>query len=171
MTELFANLNSNPTLMFIGAIALVVGLFIVLVVVISSMRVRTYREKFIDVQEDNHEKSLLITNLEKQLEELQIKNRQNTYNMKQYIEIKERFHATEATLMDAIKVNDALKDLQAQTKSELESTQSMHQQLFQEYEALEEHLKVLTDEKNKLLVNNARLLMKLEGQVRLSSSK
>lgn len=162
MAELFTNLNSNPTLMLISAIALVVGLFIVLVVVVSSMRVRSYREKFIDVQEDNHEKSLLISNLEKQLEELQVKNRQNTYNMKQFIEVKERFHATEATLMDAIKVNSELKDLQAQTKLELESIRSMHQQLFQEYEALEEHLKVLTDEKNKLLMNNNRLLMKLE---------
>ena len=67
MDELVTKIGSDSTLMFVGAMALVVLLFIVLVVVVSSMRVKTYKDRFINIQIDNQEKEKLIAELQKRI--------------------------------------------------------------------------------------------------------
>jgi len=74
MQELLSEIQNNPTLMFISVIALVVLLIIALVVVVSSMRVKTYKDRFINVREDNNDKAERISSLEKELQEYKIKN-------------------------------------------------------------------------------------------------
>ena len=169
MDELVTKIGSDSTLMFVGAMALVVLLFIVLVVVVSSMRVKTYKDRFINIQIDNQEKEKLIAELQKELQVLKVKNAKNEQELQQFAQIKEKLSVTEEGLKVSQKEAHELEKLQSQTKAKLENKESMYETLQSEHTALGERLEGLNEENSKLRVNNARLLMKLETEVRFSS--
>jgi len=171
MNELFETFTNNPTLMLIAAIGLGVGLFIVLVVVISSMRVSSYKERFLNVQYDNKAKSILIDSIQEELQALLIKNVQNEEDLVQFSRTQKKLNTTVEMLSEIQEINSDLTTLNTQTKVKLESTQNMNEKLLKEYEELVARLKLLTEEKSKLSVNNTRLLMKLESKGRVTSSK
>jgi len=171
MNELFETFTNNPTLMLIAAIGLGVGLFIVLVVVISSMRVSSYKERFLNVQYDNKAKSILIDSIQEELQALLIKNVQNEEDLVQFSRTQKKLNTTVEMLSEIQEINSDLTTLNTQTKVKLESTQNMNEKLLKEYEELVARLKLLTEEKSKLSVNNIRLLMKLESKGRVTSSK
>ncbi len=169
MDELIAKIGNDSTLMFTGAISLVVLLFIVLVVVVSSMRVKTYKERFLNVQIDNQEKEKLIAELQKELQVLKIKNAQNEQELQQFAQTKEKLGLTEEALQVSQKEANAFEKLQSQTKSKFEHTENMYEKLQSEHKSLQERLESLNEENSKLRVNNARLLMKLETEARFAS--
>ncbi|SFV61829.1 DNA recombination protein RmuC [hydrothermal vent metagenome] len=169
MDELIAKIGNDSTLMFTGAISLVVLLFIVLVVVVSSMRVKTYKERFLNVQIDNQEKEKLIAELQKELQVLKIKNAQNEQELQQFAQTKEKLGLTEEALQISQKEANAFEKLQSQTKAKFEHTENMYEKLQSEHKALQERLESLNEENSKLRVNNARLLMKLETEARFAS--
>lgn len=166
MDELVTKIGSDSTLMFVGAMALVVLLFIVLVVVVSSMRVKTYKDRFINIQIDNQEKEKLIAELQKELQVLKVKNARNEQELQQFAQIKEKLSVTEEGLKVSQKEAHELEKLQSQTKAKLENKESMYETLQSEHTTLGERLEGLNEENSKLRVNNARLLMKLETEVR-----
>ncbi len=169
MDELIAKIGNDSTLMFTGAISLVVLLFIVLVVVVSSMRVKTYKERFLNVQIDNQEKEKLIAELQKELQVLKIKNAQNEQELQQFAQTKEKLGLTEEALQVSQREANAFEKLQSQTKSKFEHTENMYEKLQSEHKSLQERLESLNEENSKLRVNNARLLMKLETEARFAS--
>ncbi len=169
MDELIAKIGNDSTLMFTGAISLVVLLFIVLVVVVSSMRVKTYKERFLNVQIDNQEKEKLIAELQKELQVLKIKNAQNEQELQQFAQTKEKLGLTEEALQVSQKEANAFEKLQSQTKEKFEHTENMYEKLQSEHKSLQERLESLNEENSKLRVNNARLLMKLETEARFAS--
>ncbi len=169
MDELIAKIGNDSTLMFTGAISLVVLLFIVLVVVVSSMRVKTYKERFLNVQIDNQEKEKLIAELQKELQVLKIKNAQNEQELQQFAQTREKLGLTEEALQVSQKEANAFEKLQSQTKAKFEHTENMYEKLQSEHKSLQERLESLNEENSKLRVNNARLLMKLETEARFAS--
>lgn len=166
MEDLLEKLGSEPILMISAAIGVVLILFVVLVVIVANMRIKTYKDRYINTRIDNVEKEKLIASLQKELQEVQIKNAQNEQELQQFAETKQRLLKTEEQLSITQKELASVQKLQAQTQAQLENIQSIYEALQKEYEAFKERFDVVNDENSKLRVNNARLLMKLETEER-----
>ncbi len=169
MDELVTKIGSDSTLMFISAITVVILLFIVLVVVISSMRVKSYKDRFVNLQIDNQEKEKLISELQKELQVFKIKNAQNEQELQQFSQTKEKLLDIEAALTGFQKEHSELEKLQSQTQAKFENIENMYENLLTEHKNLQERFEQLTEENSKLRINNARLLMKVETEARFKS--
>jgi DNA recombination protein RmuC len=169
MQDLLVEIQNNSTLMLIAGIALVVLLIIALVIVVSSMRVKTYKDRFIHVREDNHEKAEQISSLEKELQEYKIKNASNEQELQQFAETKELLTNTKESLSTRHKEFTDLKKEQSQLTIKFENIQAMYDNLLNEHKTLQERTEQLQEENSKLRINNARLLMKLETKARFAS--
>jgi len=169
MNDLICKIGNDSTYMIIAGIALVVLLFIVLMVVITSMRVKTYKDRFINTQIDNQEKEAQISDLQSELQSVKIKNAQNAQELQLFGETKEKLSSTEENFTSIQKSSNELEKLQGQTKSKLDYTQEMHENLLEEYKSLQERYTSLQEDNSKLHINNARLLMKLETEARFAS--
>ena len=169
MNELIEKINSDPLLMLSAAVGVVVVLFVVLVVIISAMRIKTYKDRFLNLQVDNAEKKKHIDTLEYELKRYQMDNAQQAQLLAQFDDTKARLAETTETLSAVQQeLQETLNQL-ARTTAQLESLQGMHDALKSEYEAMKARMEEVHDENNKLRVNNARLLMKLETGERLSA--
>ena len=177
MQDLLSEIQNDPTLMFISVIALVVLLIIALVVVVSSMRVKTYKDRFINVREDNNDKAERISSLEKELQEYKLKNASNEQELEQFSETKNVLNSTKESLLSTEKEFTELEKEQSQLTMKFENTQAMYDNLLDEHKTLQERTEHLQEENSKLRINNARLLMKLEtgemfaSQLKQRSSK
>ncbi len=169
MSEVIARVQSDPVLMISAAIGIVILLFVVLVVVVASMRVKTYKDRYIDVKIDNEAKEKRIAVLEEELKALQIKNAQNEQELQQFDDTKKRLSQTAEALETTQKELASLQKLQGQTQTQLEQLQQQHEALKDVHNALNDRMESLNEENSKLRVNNARLLMKLETEERLSA--
>lgn len=166
MGEWIAKLSSDPTWMFIGAMALVVLLFIVLVVVVSSMRVKSYKERFVNVQIDNEAKAKEISELQRELQALKIQNAKQSQELQQFAQIREDLLSTQTELEALRKRYHELEKLQSQTDAKLEHTEALYAKLQEEHRTFQERFDTISEENSKLRINNARLLMKLETEER-----
>ncbi len=169
MNELIEKISNDPILMLSAAVGIVVILFVVLVVIIATMRVKTYKDRFINTAIDNKEKQKRIGELEYELQRYQMDNAQQAQLLRQFDETKERLSETHDVLLQTQKELARTQSSLAQVEGKLEQTQQMYISLQGEHAVLKEHLEALQDENNKLRVNNARLLMKLETGERLSA--
>jgi len=68
MEELIEKISGDPMLMLSAAVAVVVLLFVVLVVVVASMRIKLYKDRYVNVRIDNQEKEKQISVLEETLQ-------------------------------------------------------------------------------------------------------
>jgi predicted nucleic acid-binding Zn-ribbon protein len=169
MNDLICKIGNDSSYMMIAGISLVVLLFIVLMVVVTSMRVKTYKDRFINTQIDNQEKEAQISDLQSELQSLKITKAQNEQELQHFEQAKEKLSTTEENLASMQKSSNELEKLQGQTKSKLDHTQEMHENLLEEHKALKERHGSIQEENSKLHINNARLLMKLETEVRFAS--
>jgi DNA recombination protein RmuC len=169
MDELVTKIGSDSILMFVMAIAFVVLLFIVLVVVVSSMRVKSYKDRSINLQIDNQEKEKLISTLQKELQTFKIKNAQNEQELQQFEETKKKLSSIDMSLLTFQKEHSELEKLQSQTYAKFENIQNIYENLLKEHKILQERFEQLTEDNSKQRINNARLLMKLETEARFKS--
>jgi len=171
MDDLLKQIGGDSTLMFTAAIALVVLLFIVLLIVITSMRVKSYKDRFINIQIDNQEKEKQIADLQNELQSLKIKNAQNEQELQQFAQTREKLQLTEEGLSKLQHSSNELEKLQGQTQSKLEHMEEKYHDLLQEHTQLQERFEAVQEENSKLHINNARLLMKLETEARFSAQQ
>jgi len=169
MQDILLEIQNNSTLMLIAGIALVVLLIIALVIVVSSMRVKTYKDRFIHVREDNHEKAEQISSLEKELQAYKIKNASNEQELQHFSETKDVLNNTKESLSTTQKEFIDLEKEQSQLNTKFENIQAMYDNLLDEHKNLQERTEQLHEENSKLRINNARLLMKLETEARFAS--
>jgi len=168
MNELLCKIGEDSNYMLAAAMALVLLLFIVLMVVITSMRVKSYKDRFINTQVDNQEKEAQIIELQKELQALKITKAQNEQELQLFGQTKEKLTQTEESLTNLQKSSNELEKLQAQTQSKLEHVQDKYDNLLEEHKLLQERLESIQEDNSKLHINNARLLMKLETEARLT---
>jgi DNA recombination protein RmuC len=154
--------------MISAAIGIVLILFVVLVVIVANMRIKTYKDRYINTRIDNVEKEKLIDSLQKELQEVKIDNARFAQELQQFEETKKRLAKTETELESTQKELAQTQRLQAQTQAQLENLQSMHTSLQEEHQNFKERFDALSEENSKLRVNNARLLMKLETEERFN---
>ena len=169
MNDIICKINNDSSYMVMVAIAIVILLFVVLMVVISSMRIKSYKDRFINTEIDNHEKEALIIKLQKELQDLKIRNAQNEQELQQFAQTREKLSDTESKLEHLQTSNNALEKLQSETRSELDHTLNIFGKLTEEHKTLNEKFEAVQEDNNKLHVNNARLLMKLESEARFAS--
>ncbi len=170
MEKLIFEIDGEHMFMFIGAMTLVVLLFIVLVVVISNLKIKTYRDVFENIQADSQEKSYEITTLQSELETVKIKNAQYEQELEQFSQTKDKLTNTEETLVSLRNRHIELEKLESQTKVKFENIHSMYEKLLKEYKDIKENFELLSEKNTKLRINNARLLIKLEREESLSPS-
>ena len=168
MNDLLCKIGSDSNYMLAAAMALVLLLFIVLMVVITSMRVKTYKDRFINTQIDNHEKENQIMELQSELQALKIKEAQNEQELQLFSETKEKLAHTEEGLSTLQKSSNELEKLQGHTQSKFEHIEDKHDNLLEEHKLLQDRLESIQEDNSKLHINNARLLIKLETEVRLA---
>jgi len=169
MEDLICKIGNDSTYTLIAGAALVVLLFILLLVVITSMRVKTYKDRFINTRIDNKEKELQISDLQSELQSVKIKNAQQEQALEQFSQTRETLAATEEKLATVQKALNELEKLQNQTQSKLEHTEEKFEALTEAHKEVQERFGSLQEENSKLHINNARLLMKLETEARMNS--
>lgn len=171
MQELLVTIENDSTLMLTAGVALAVLLIILLVIVVSAMKVKTYKDRYWNTKVDNEEKTEYIADLEHELEASKRQNSKNVQELKAFAETKETLKSTTETLQILEEKQSALEKELAQTKSELEGAQQQHAALQEEHNTLKEKHEVLLEDNSRCRTNNARLLMKLDSLERQSVSR
>jgi len=168
MKEIIEKINSEPLLMLSSAIGVVVVIFVVLVVVIANMRIKAYKDRYINTRIDNEEKEKLITRLQQELKALKVVNAQNEQGLQQFDNTKNRLKDTEEKLTRTEAELADSRKLQSQTQAKLEDLQNRYDALSEELKDTKARLETVHEENNKLRVNNSRLLMKLDTEERFA---
>ena len=166
MNELITKIQGDSTLMLMAIIAVVVLLVIVLTIVVSAMRVKTYKDRAWNLQVDNQEKAKYITNTERELQEYKIKDAKNQQELAHFEETKITLQTTQDNFTDLQKNTNELEKELSQTKAKLESAEGIYENHVKEHAILKERFDGIVEENAKYRVNNARLLMKLESEER-----
>jgi len=171
MDELITKIQGDSTLMLMAIIAVVVLLVIVLTIVVSAMRVKTYKDRWWNVTVDNKEKAEYISAIERELQAYKIKNASNAQELSQFADTKERLKTAQEEFYALQKnFNEREKEL-SQLKAKLESAEGMYETLSNAYKELQERNESLLEDNSRYRVNNARLLMKLESEERIAQNK
>ncbi len=170
MEEIIARIMSEPALMLLAAISAVILIFVLLVVVISSMRIKVYKDRYININIDNQEKDALLLKLNNELQELKIKNAQDEQELQHYANTKIKLKDTEDKLENLQNSTNELQKLQSETKRDLDHNINDLSKLREEYESLTMKFETIREENNKVQINNARLVMKLETEARYTAS-
>ena len=167
MQELIQKISEDPMLMFAAAVAVVILLFVLLVVIVATMRVRSYRLRFENLRVETVEKAKRIEELQQQCNDVSLKNAQYTQELKQFGDVKERLMAKEKEAEQLHAELSQTKSELSQTQAQLEATKERLAALQEEHKALQERFEEAVEENNKLRINNARLLTKLESEERM----
>ena len=163
-------IQSDPVLMFIASIALVVLLAIVLVVVVSAMRVKVYRDRFKNLLVDHKEQEEHISKIEKELQTYKIKDTQNKQKLAQFDDTKNTLQTANASYLSLQNTHDTNEKELGQNKAQLEQTEGTLQALTKEHHDLKERFNVIFEENTKYKTSNARLLTKLETEERYAQT-
>jgi len=168
MNELITKIQGDSVLMLMSIIAVVVLLVIVLTIVVSAMRVKTYKDRWWNVTVDNKEKAAYISTMEKELQAYKIQNASNAQELSQFVETKDRLKTAQEEFFTLQKrFNEREKEL-SQLKAKLESSEGMYEALSNEHKELQQRNESLLEDNSRYRVNNARLLMKLENEERIA---
>ena len=166
MKDLIPLIENDSTMMLIAGVALSILLVIVLVIVVSYMRVKVYKDRFRTLLFENNEKSEYIKKIEKELQTYKVKDTKNKQELSHFDETKKTLNtANESYLELQNKFNENEKEL-GQIKAKLKSKEEMYEVLEKQHEDFKEHYDVALEENTKYRTTNARLLMKLENEER-----
>jgi predicted nucleic acid-binding Zn-ribbon protein len=167
MQAIFLAFQNDSTLMLIVSMGIVSLLVILLMMVLSAMKIRTYKENFDLLKEENDENHDYIEALKVQLEGLQSTNQSHEKTLEVFSDTKETLEKTENALATLQEEYTVLTKELSNLKGVLEETQTTYNTLQEEHLKIKEHHDTLIEENNKHRTNNARLLMKLESEERL----
>jgi len=167
--EIVEAVSKDPVLMIAAAIGVVLILFVVLVVVVANLRIRTYKNRYRNTHIDNEEKEAQIAALQREVQTLRIRKAQNEQELSQFADTKKRLLDTEEKLVQTQKEMSEIQRTLAQTEAKLENLKESQQNLQQAYDVLKERTEIVNEENSKLRVSNARLLMKLETEERFNT--
>lgn len=156
------NIERDSILTLLAIIAIIVTLVILLVLVVSSMRIKIYKDRWWNVKVDNQEKSEYIREIERKIQALQVQDATNNQELLY-------FAKTRQTLKENIdefanlqkKFYEYSKEL-AQTQAQLDYAQETNETLKEKYQSLRTRFDNTVEENMKHRSNNARLLSKIE---------
>jgi predicted MPP superfamily phosphohydrolase len=164
--EIVAQIQNDSTLMLIVGVSTAVFLVIFLVIVISAMRIKVYKDSYRRIKTENSELAEELSSIEKELKVYKITDNKNKKEIAEDAKTIKRLEKDTkeypALQISAAKVDSVL----FQTKEELDVSYVKYASLQLELANLQSRHKKLTDENTKCRSNNSRLLMKLENAKR-----
>ncbi|MEA1879609.1 MAG: hypothetical protein U9N11_03075 [Campylobacterota bacterium] len=166
LQEIITMVENDATLMFIGAIAIAVLIFIVMLVVISAMRVKVYKDRFVQMQAIAKHRADSISLQEVEMHAVKTKNETQEKALVEFSQTKESLHDITITHQKLETEFYAQEKFLGTTQVSLEKEKSLHQQALDDFKKLNEHTEKLTEENTRFRTNNARLVLKLESAVR-----
>ena len=165
------NISSDTTTLFLTGIIAAVALIVALVILVSTMKVKSYKDKYVDVNDIKNEQASYIEDIEHKLHSLEVENASDKQELSQFAETKETLtRVNEKLSLLHNKFNEQSNELSS-TKSNLSSTKESLEELRGEYLALKELNGKLNDDTRRLQSNNSSLLMKVEGMERAEKSQ
>lgn len=164
MSELLSKIDSDYIFMIMASVSIVILIFVLLMIVISSMRIKVYKNRFINTQIDNQDKDETIEKQQKKLEEIKIVNSKNEQELKEFKKTQKLLTETNTQLEKLHTSTNALHNLQSETKIQLDYKTNLLESLTVKHQILSEKFDTLKDESSKLKINNTRLLVKLQNR-------
>jgi len=156
-------LENDSTWMLILGISIVVFLIIVLVIVISTLRVRRYRNRFKGLLFKNEKYLQKVSALENELATFKTTNNENTNLKVSLIEREKTLDASQASYEVLHKNFDENEKRLKKLSQALQSKENEYKILLKEYEESKERVSALSEENTKYRTTNGRLLLKLEN--------
>ena len=167
MEDIIYNINNDLISMVLLAIAVVIVIFVLLMIVISSMRIKSYKDRYINTNIDNQDKENIIKKLEEELHNIKIINAKQEQKLQHYSETKDKLNHKEIKL-DDIKISlNKLRNIESETRVELEHSIGNFENLNNKYKLLKQKFICIQDDNNKLRATNTRLLMKFETEIKI----
>ena len=170
MKELIQKISSDPLLMLSSAIGVVVVLFVVLVVIIAYMRIKVYKERYLNTNLDSREREQRIETLEAEVHRLNRETMEQAQQLEAFSETKITLMQTRETLETTQKTLAEEKQEHAKVIMALDTLKEKYRVLQEEHEKTKKGYHELAEENNKLRVNNARLLMKIDREDQMASA-
>jgi len=166
INEILKYIEKDSMLTLLTMISIVVVLVILLVLVVSSMRIKIYKDRWWNVKVDNQEKATYITKIERELQALEVQNASKTQELLYFVETKETLRKSTIAFSKLEKEfyqgNQELTQVQAQ----LDHERKMKEKLEEEHKVLLARFDSTVEENMKHRTNNARLLSKIEAEAK-----
>jgi len=142
--------------------AIVLVLIILIVIVSSSMKIKLYKNKILNLDIENKEQHDKLIEMQNSINRLTKQNQTLASQMENFISTTAKLKETKDAFFKLQKEYQDLKVLQEETFINLTKTKEMYETLSKEHSALLKKMEVLQYVNNKLQLNNTNLLMKLE---------
>jgi len=156
-------LEQESTVVFAGAMVLVVLLCVMLVVVVSILRVKSYKNRFLHAQLDQKAQEKALVTLEESFDALYAQYRLDQEALKAYGRLQEKMQTKEQELL-ALKERLYSVEIENQSyKEDNNRGEIRYKEALEKIALLEERVAYLTEENTRLQVNNKRLFQKIES--------
>ena len=157
--EALEELFRDPTLLFFVVLALAVILFVVLVVVIASIRIRKYKVGYLNAQVSQKVATQQLTRLEQEHAALHEHMMEYSQRVEAFDTIKQRLQVAQKSLLESESRAKGATESLSTTQKELDSLQNYYKRLLESYERMEQ-------ERNSLRQERERLQVKLQMQTK-----
>ncbi|SFV52523.1 DNA recombination protein RmuC [hydrothermal vent metagenome] len=164
LNEILKYIEKDSILTLLAMIAIVVVLVILLILVVSSMRIKIYKDRWWNIQIDNQKKSEYIKDLEQELQSFQIKGANQNEEVLYFAKTRETLKKSMDEFILLQKDFSQLNKEFTYMESELHNTQNMKDKVQEDYQRLLIRFDTTVEENMKHRTNNTRLLTKLESE-------
>lgn len=164
MQEVISRIQDADILLFIGAIAVVVFLIVVLVIIISFLRIKVYKDSYKNFLLEKTVNLKNIARLEQELEIAELQIARDLVSLKSFSDTRAKLKAvSEANARLELSYTES-KNTLTETSSALEVYENKYTILSNASTKLKEEVTKLSEENVKCRANNSRLLMKLKNK-------
>ena len=166
MEEIVAQIQNDSTLMLIVGVSTAVFLVIFLVIVVSAMRIKVFKDRYRNIRAENLANIEALSNIDKELKVYKITDQKNKREIAEDAKTIERLKKDTKGYPALQKSAANVDKILEQTKEELEASYLKYAALQLQLTNLQNQHEKLTDENTKCRSNNSRLLTKLENAKR-----
>lgn len=163
INEILKYIEKDSMLTLLSMISIVVVLVILLILVVSSMRIKIYKDRWWNVKVDNQEKSEYISKIERDLLNLEVQNSTKTQELLYFEETREKLKQKNIAFSKLEKDFYQISTEAIQTKAQLENEVTMKAKIQEEHKKLLARFDSTVEENMKHRSNNTRLLSKIEA--------
>ena len=166
MQEIITTIQNDSTMMLIVGVGLAVFLVIFLVLLVSAMKIKGYKDNYRRIHAENLAIAEARSTLEKELKVYKITDQKNKKELAQAADTIKRLKIDLADYPKLQKYTAELEKELHQTQTKLETAYGKYADLDTKHNDLQKRFATLTEESTKYRANNARLLTKLENSKR-----
>ena len=171
MGEFLGTLNDESQRIFVFAVAVAIVLFMILLVIIFTSRIRSLKDHLAEAAEIETENHNRILELEKKLQDMQIKDDDLGRELEQFNHTKSLLKSKNETILKMQERLDAMEAKERQQLNTVEVYSREFQTMSYRYKGLKKRNESLVDEINHYRAENTKTLMKVREQERRTFEK